>query len=83
MLLSWLNNVVQATIVNNIVPTTCSRLMNEQWLLQHDGTSVNKVDETCLINVVRTMLFSVVHSSGVNNIVRTGVNNIDERTSCF
>jgi hypothetical protein len=83
MLLSWLNNVVQATIVNNIVLTTCSRLMNEQWLLQHDGTSVNKVDETCLINVVRTMLFTVVHSSGVNNIVRTGVNNIDERTICF
>ena len=83
MLLSCMNNVVQATIVNNIVPTTCSHLMNEQWLLQHDGTSVNKVDKTCLINVVRTMLFSVVHSSGVNNIVRTGVNNIDERISCF
>jgi hypothetical protein len=73
----------QQSLTTYIVPTTCSRLMNEQWLLQHDGTSVNKVDETCLINVVRTMLFSVVHSSGVNNIVRTGVNNIDERTSCF
>jgi hypothetical protein len=69
MLLSWLKNVVQATIVNDIVLATYSRLMNEQWLLQHHGTRVNKVDETCLINVVRTMLFSVVHSSGVNNIV--------------
>ena len=69
MLLSWLNNFVKTSFVNNIVVTTCSRLMNEQWLLQHDGTCVDKVDGTCLITVVRTMLFSVVESSGVNNIV--------------
>ena len=30
MLLSLLNSIVKTSVVNNIVLTTCSRLMNEQ-----------------------------------------------------
>jgi hypothetical protein len=70
---SWQEIAIAITVVS-------STMFRQQGL---QPCFVNKVDETCLINVVRTMLFTVVHSSGVNNIVRTGVNNIDERTICF